>query len=126
MMTEKTLSNGFARKIVEHPEHTLIFVGYADPDSPAGHIKAAQPGDDIVLDPTHGPQKLRCHVEQFTFSGHSTRESICAYLKKNGPEKIILVHGDQPAVDWFDAELKTTLGGRCEVIKPQPGVRLEI
>ena len=40
MMTEKTLSNSFARRILEKPEHTLMFVGYADPDSPAGQIKS--------------------------------------------------------------------------------------
>lgn len=125
MMTEKTLSNSFARRVLEQPNHTIIFVGFADPASPAGKIKAAKPGDMVVLDPDLEPQKLKCHVEQFAFSGHSTRETICNYLKKVTPKKVILVHGDLPAVDWFDATLKVELAG-SEIIRPTPGVRLEI
>lgn len=125
MMTEKTLSNSFARRVLEQPEHTLIFVGYADPVSPAGRIKSAAPGDEVVLDPDREPQRLRCHVEQFTFSGHSTRESICAWLGRVNPGKVILVHGDQPAVDWFKSTLKVSLP-KSEIIRPQPGTPMEI
>ena len=31
MMTEKTLSNSFARQVLSDPAHALFFVGYADP-----------------------------------------------------------------------------------------------
>jgi len=125
MMTEKTLSNSFTRRIIEKREHTLIFVGFADPASPAGRIKAATQGDDVVLDANMEPQKLLCNVEEFTFSGHSTRETICAYIKRVNPGKVILVHGDQPAVDWFNDTLKTELPG-SEIIRPQPGVKFEV
>jgi predicted metal-dependent RNase len=125
MMTEKTLSNSFTRRIIEKREHTLIFVGYADPASPAGRIKAATHGDDVVLDANLEPQKLLCNVEEFTFSGHSTRETICSYIKRVNPGKVSLVHGDQPAVDWFNDTLKTELPG-SEIIRPQPGVKFEV
>ena len=45
MMTPKTLSNIFARRVLEDPKHSIFFVGYADPVSPAGILRAAQPGD---------------------------------------------------------------------------------
>ena len=124
MMTEKTLSNSFARRILEKPVHTLMFVGYADPDSPAGKIKAAPSGGEVMPDRDFPPQKVQCHVEQFTFSGHSTREAICAYLKRVAPKKVILVHGDLPAVDWFNETLKAELP-QSEIIRPQPGVQFE-
>lgn len=124
MMTAKTLSNSFARRILDKPSHTLIFVGYADPVSPAGRIKAAKPGEEVAVDPDFPPQKLQCHIDQFTFSGHSTRESICAWLRQVGPKKVILVHGDPPAIDWFDQTLKVELPG-SEIIRPQPGVQFE-
>ena len=66
-----------------------------------------------MLDPDHEPQKLLCHVEQFTFSGHATRETICACIERVTPKKTILVHGDQPAL------------AAGEIIKPQPGVQFE-
>ena len=39
MMTPKTLSNIFARRVIENPQHSIFFVGYADPKSPAGILK---------------------------------------------------------------------------------------
>src|SRR5437762_12344222 len=47
MMTPKTLSNIFARRVLENPQHSIFFVGYADPASPAGILKTAQPGEQI-------------------------------------------------------------------------------
>ena len=42
MMTPKTLSNIFARRIIDQPEHSIFFVGYADPESPAGILRNAR------------------------------------------------------------------------------------
>ena len=125
MMTPKTLSNIFARRVLENPEHSIFFVGYADPESPAGIIKAAQPGELVSLDPDEPPLHLRCQIEQFQFSAHASRESIVPYVKKLAPKKIVLVHGDMPAVEWTHAQLAAELPG-SEVIVPKPGVELEI
>jgi predicted metal-dependent RNase len=64
-------------------------------------------------------------VEQFSFSGHAPRESIRDYICKLKPKKVLLVHGDPPAVGWFQESLRAELPG-CEVICPTPGVALEI
>ncbi|MEI4884126.1 hypothetical protein, partial [Klebsiella pneumoniae] len=47
MMTEKTLSNQMASRFLDRPEQSIFFVGYADPDSPGGRLKAARGGDRI-------------------------------------------------------------------------------
>ena len=125
MMTPKTLSNIFARQILENPQHSIFFVGFADPESPAGILKAAQPGDLVSLAPDEPPLRLRCHIEQFQFSAHASRESIVRYVKQLAPKKIVLVHGDVPAVEWTHAHLASELPG-SEVIVPKPGVELEI
>jgi Cft2 family RNA processing exonuclease len=125
MMTPKTLSNIFARRILENPKHSIFFVGYADPDSPAGILKAAQRGDRVILDPDGEPQELRCNIEEFQFSAHASRESIVAYVKRLAPKKVILVHGDPPAVEWVRAQVATALPV-SEVIVPTPGVEIEI
>jgi len=125
MMTEKTLSNSFARRILEDPRQTIIFVGYADPASPAGKIMQAQPGDILTLDPAFPSQKLRCQVEKFNFSGHASRETLCDYIKTVNPKKIILVHGDESAIDWFRQSLSHDLP-EAEILVPEPGVATEI
>ncbi len=125
MMTPKTLSNIFARRIVENPRHSILFVGYADPESPGGMLRAAKPGDAIALDPDAPAQTLRCQVEQFQFSAHASRESLIAYALKLAPKKILLVHGDPGAVEWMRNQLSMRLPD-SEVIVPAPGVEIEL
>ena len=125
MMTPKTLSNTFARRVLEEPKYSIFFVGYADPQSPAGILRAAKQGDLVTLDPDEPPQELRCHIETFQFSAHASRESIIEYVKKLAPKKVVLVHGDPPAVEWVRSQVAAALPG-SEVIVPQPGVEIEL
>jgi len=125
MMTEKTLSHTFAQRILSSPEHSLFFVGYADPESPAGRIRSAAPGADLELDAGLGARPVRCAVEQFSFSGHAPRESILEYVRKLRPKKVLLVHGDPPAIAWFQEMLKSVVP-ESEIICPTPGISLEI
>ena len=125
MMTPKTLSNIFARRVIDDPKHSIFFVGYADPESPAGILKTAKAGDLVSLDPDEPAQPLRCQIEQFQFSAHASRESIVRYVKQLAPKKIVLVHGDVPAVEWTRKQLAAELPG-SEVIVPTPGVELEL
>lgn len=125
MMTPKTLSNTFARRLLEDPRHAIFFVGYADPESPAGILQRSPLGAEVALDPDEPTQPRRCRIEQFQFSAHGTRESILAYIKRVAPRKVLLVHGDVPAVEWFRAQLATELPA-SEVIVPPPGEAIEI
>jgi Cft2 family RNA processing exonuclease len=125
MMTPKTLSNIFARRIVENPRHSVFFVGYADPESPAGILRDAPPGQPVTLDPDEPAQLVRCQIEQFQFSAHAAREDLIDYARKLSPKKIVLVHGDPSAVEWMRAKLTVDLPG-AEVIVPAPGVEIEL
>jgi Cft2 family RNA processing exonuclease len=125
MMIPKTLSNVFARRIIENPQHSIFFVGYANPQSPAGLLREAGSGGEVALDPDKPPQRIRCNIEQFQFSAHATRESLIHYAKKISPKKIVLVHGDPPAVEWMRATLSNELS-TSQIIVPEPGVELEL
>ncbi|MDQ3199533.1 MAG: MBL fold metallo-hydrolase [Verrucomicrobiota bacterium] len=125
MMTPKTLSNVFARRIINRPEHSIFFVGYADPESPAGILRQAAPNELVSLDEGEPAQPLRCQLEQFQFSAHASRESILAYIKKIAPKKIVLVHGDLAAVEWTRAAAAAALP-ESEIIVPPPGVEIEL
>jgi len=125
MMIPKTLSNVFARRLIENPQHSIFFVGYANPESPAGLLRDASTGGEVALDPDKPSQRIRCNIEQFQFSAHATREALIQCAKKILPRKIVLVHGDPPAVEWMRAQLDADLPG-ADVIVPAPGVEVEL
>jgi Cft2 family RNA processing exonuclease len=125
MMIPKTLSNVFARRLIENPQHSIFFVGYASPESPAGLLREARINGEVALDPDKPTQHVRCNIEQFQFSAHATRETLIDRAKKLSPSKIVLVHGDPPAVEWMRATLSAELP-RSEVFVPAPGMELEL
>ncbi len=125
MMIPKTLSNVFARRIIENSQHSIFFVGYASPESPAGVLRDANKGGEVALDPDKPPQRIQCNIEQFQFSAHATRESLVAYARKISPKKILLVHGDPAAVEWMRSTLSNELPG-SEIIVPLSGAELDL
>ena len=125
MMTENTVSNNFARGFISNPKNALLFVGYADPDTPAGHIRAGKQGDLIDLDPALDPVQFNCPMEVFDFSGHATRDDLLDYILRVAPKQCFLVHGDIEATEWFAEQLKEKLP-ECETIIPRPGVKYTI
>jgi Cft2 family RNA processing exonuclease len=125
MMIPKTLSNIFARRLIENPQHSIFFVGYASPESPAGLLREQRTNGEVALDPDKPAQRVRCNIEQFQFSAHATREALIDYAKRLSPKKIVLVHGDPPAVEWMRMTLSAELPG-SEVFVPEPGVELEL
>jgi Cft2 family RNA processing exonuclease len=124
MMTEKTLSNQLAERFLSDAKQSVFFVGYADPESPGGRLKAAQPGDLVQLDEALPSQKLACQVREFDFSAHAPRELLFDYIRKLLPRVVILVHGDPPAVSWFQAKIAQEMPG-TQVVIPEPGKEYE-
>ena len=118
MMTEKTLSNQLADRLVGDPRQSIFFVGYADPDSPGGRLKAARHGDEVQLDGQSS--RLVCNVKAFDFSAHAPREMLFDYIRKVAPRIVVLVHGDPPAVNWFAEKIASELPA-TEAIIPEPG-----
>jgi Cft2 family RNA processing exonuclease len=125
MMTEKTLSNQFAERLLGDAQQSLYFVGYADPDSPAGRLKAAQPGDLVQLGEGMPGRELVCQISEFDFSAHAPRELLFEYIRRVSPKVVVLVHGDPPAVSWFESKISTEMPG-VRVVVPLPGLEYEI
>jgi len=125
MMTPKTLSNVLAQRLIENPQHSIFFVGYADPESPAGRLRNAKRNAEVVLDPDKPAQRVRCNIKEFQFSAHATRETLIGYAKRLAPAKIVLVHGDPSAVEWMRSTLSMELPG-SEIFVPTPGTELQL
>lgn len=120
MMTEMTTSNRLAKLFLSDPRHSVYFVGYADPESPAGLLQATEHGEKVVLNRMDGPQRVRCEVRHFDFTSHAQREDILDYIRLLNPRHCILVHGDPDAMNWFDAQLAEQCPN-MKVTIPEPG-----
>lgn len=125
MMTENTLSNLFAQQFLAHERHSIFFVGYCDPDSPAGRLRATKRGDSVILNAAYGAQPVRSRVDYFDFTSHTQREDSLRYILDVKPRVCVLVHGDRPALDWFQQELAVQAPG-MKVIIPPPGEGIEL
>jgi predicted metal-dependent RNase len=126
MMTENTTSNQFAQQgFLSNPKNSVAFVGYTDPESPGYAVRTARPGTAISLDKRLPPVEVNARIESFDFSAHAIREDLLAYAIKVRPEKILLVHGDEPAMRWFERELNAALPD-TKVLLPSPGETIDL
>lgn len=125
MMTEHTLSNGYARRMIEDPRNAVFFVGYCDPETPGGILRHSAPGQLVQLAADSPPQPRACRIERFDFSGHASRESLREFAIRLRPKKILLVHGDATASGWFRDTLSADLP-ESEVLIPAPGEAISL
>ena len=61
----------------------------------------------------------------FDFSAHSQREDILAYIRRLQPKKVVLVHGDPGALEWFRVTLAEHEPA-MQVVIPPPGEAVEL
>jgi Cft2 family RNA processing exonuclease len=125
MMTEMTTSNRLAKLFLSDPRHSVYFVGYSDPQSPAGKLRATAHGEKVTLNKADGPQRVRCDVQHFDFTSHAQREDILSYILRLNPRQCILVHGDPDAMAWFETSLQEK-NPRMKVIIPEPGKEIPL
>ncbi len=127
MMSEHTVSNTLAAQVLVRPNDAILFVGYSDPESPAGRIKTTEPGGLVRLKDKGGQAyPLNCRIERFDFSGHASRQALIDYACALAPAKVLLVHGDEEALASMKATLSDRLPG-TDILIPEPSkpIRLE-
>jgi Cft2 family RNA processing exonuclease len=119
MMVANTPSYTLASCLAASPKHSICFVGYCDPDTPGGHLQAANNGESFLFDAVNVKVKLRAQVERFELSGHADREELLEYAVQCNPRSIVLTHGDPPARAWFLEQLTAQLPA-AKVLDPVP------
>ncbi|MDR1190938.1 MAG: MBL fold metallo-hydrolase [Verrucomicrobiales bacterium] len=126
MMTENTTSNIIASHFLAHAEDAIFFVGYSDPDSPAGRLRRALADGDgrVTLNPRHGEQPIRSEVRYFDFTSHADREDLLNFIVSLAPKNIALVHGDTAALAWFRQAIPQHLPA-ANIFIPESGQRIE-
>jgi Cft2 family RNA processing exonuclease len=125
MMSENTAAHDLAKRMIGDARQTILFVGYADPDSPAGRLQAARQGETFMFSPGAGRVTKNCDVRQFDLTAHANREELLEFVGQVSPRTVLLTHGDDAARHWFAEQI----GGRWPKIKihqPQPAKWLSV
>lgn len=119
MMSENTGAHDLALRMVGDARQAIFFVGYADPDSPAGRLRAAAPGQTFVFSGAGGELTKRCRVEEFDLTAHAQREDLLEFVGQVAPRVVVLGHGDAPARAWFASQIQARWP-RIRVHQPGP------
>jgi Cft2 family RNA processing exonuclease len=107
MMSESTPAHDLALRFMSEVEHTIFFVGYADPDSPAGRLKVADKGTPFFFSDHVQEAICRCDREHFDLTAHAYRKELLELVRQISPKTVILAHGSTPSKDWFAQQIQT-------------------
>ena len=125
MMSESTASHNLALRMIGDQHQAIFFVGYADPDTPGGRLKASKPGDTFILSPSAGEVTRRCEVQDFDLTAHSNRDDLLDFVGEVEPRVVLLSHGEDTSCNWF-AEQIHARHPKIKIIRPKPGEAVEV
>ncbi len=125
MMSEHTASHNLAMRMVGDANQAIFFVGYADPDSPGGRLKASKPGETFLLSPSAGEVTRHCEVEDFDLTAHANRDDLVDFVGEVEPRVVLLSHGEDGSREWFAEQIHARYP-RIKVLVPGPGKALEV
>jgi len=125
MMVENTAAHDLALRLMADERHAILFVGYADPQTPGGHLKASRPGEPFLFSAAAGEVSRRCEVGEFDLTAHANREELLDFVGQVGPRAVILGHGEPDSRAWFEAAIHTRYP-RIKVFQPGPGEVVEV
>lgn len=124
MMSENTAAHNLALRMIGDEHQSIFFVGYTDPDTPGGRLRAARPGETFLFSPSGGQATRRCQLEEFDLTAHANREELLDFVGQVEPRTVILGHGDDDSRNWFEAQIRSR-HPRIRVVQPKPGETIE-
>jgi Cft2 family RNA processing exonuclease len=124
MMSENTPAHDLAERFVSDERHAVFFVGYADPHTPGGRLKAAGAGEKFMFSASIGELERRCEVRDFDLTAHANRDELLDFVGEVAPRVVVLGHGEPESRMWFASQIQIRYP-RVKVVQPQPGERIE-
>src|SRR6266699_2227258 len=125
MMSEHTAAHDLAMRMIGDENQAIFFVGYADPDTPGGRLKAAKQGETFILSPSGGEVTRRCEIEDFDLTAHANRDELLDFVGAVEPRVVLLGHGEDESRNWFEEQIRERYP-KVKVIQPKPGERFEV
>ena len=125
MLTECTPAHDLALRMMGDERQAIFFVGYADPDTPGGRLKASKPGETFVFSASGGEATRRCEMDDFNLTAHASREALLDFVGKVSPRTVLLGHGDLASRQWFEEQIRDR-HPKMKIIQPAPGLSVEV
>lgn len=125
MMSEHTAAHDLALRMVGDEKQSIFFVGYADPDTPGGRLRAANPGENFLFSPSGGQLTRKCDVREFDLTAHANRDELLDFVGRVSPRTVLLGHGNEDSKAWFAEQIRVR-HPKIKVIDPQPGQSLKV
>lgn len=126
MMIEGTASYRLAQSWLRQKNSAIFTVGYMEKETPGFVISTAEQGMKIRLSKLSEEAEVKCTIRSFRFSAHSLREDLLKVVNKVNPAKVVLIHGDPPAIDWVGASiLKENKNRRVYAAEPGKEIRFD-
>jgi len=125
MMSEHTAAHDLAARMIGDERQAIFFVGYADPDTPGGRLKAAKHGGTFVFSGSAGEVAKRCEVQDFDLTAHANREELLDFVGQVNPRVVLLGHGEANSRQWFRDRIRSR-HPKIKVVQPAPGETAEI
>jgi Cft2 family RNA processing exonuclease len=125
MMSEHTAAHDLATRMIGDERQAIFFVGYADPDTPGGRLKAAAPGATFVFSGSAGEVTKRCQIEDFDLTAHANREELLDFVGEVNPSVVLLGHGGADSRQWFEEQIRSR-HPKIKIIQPAPGKSVEV
>jgi Cft2 family RNA processing exonuclease len=120
MMTEKTAAHDLALRMVQDEKQSIFFVGYADPDTPGGRLKASRPGESFMFSTSGGVMTRKCDVQDFDLTAHANRDDLLDFVGQVSPRAVVLGHGGEDSRRWFEEQIRSR-HPKIKVIQPHSG-----
>jgi len=118
MMSENTAAHNLAARMIGDERQAIFFVGYADPDTPGGRLKAAKQGETFVFSPSAGRVTRKCEVLDFDLTAHANRGDLLDFVGQVSPRAILLGHGGDDSRAWFEEQIRAR-HPKIKIIQPQ-------
>jgi Cft2 family RNA processing exonuclease len=125
MMADFTPAHELAVRMAEDERQAVFFVGYSDPDTPAGRLRATKPGETFVFSGSAGSLTRRCEIQEFDLTAHANREELLDFVGAVGPRAALLGHGEDASRQWFEDQIRAR-HPEIKVIQPLPGQTVEV
>ena len=125
MLSERTPAHELALRLLPDERHAIFFVGYADPETPGGRMKASHIGEPFFYSDMAGEVTRHCELQTFDLTAHAQRGELADFAAGLNPRTIVLGHGDPDARAW----MADTLSDRCpkaQIHQPAPGEALAL